>query len=111
MILIMGYGGQIEGADNKDISRTINDLSQREDDGDSFAVLEADPTTNDFMQTIVDGDGTFCVEYRERSKEKHYSVDGVLLTSVISLFQLYRAEDVAWKDAVAWKDISDTMEW
>lgn len=111
MILKTGYGVEVQNADADAIAGTLKALSEREDDGDNFAILEASPDANDYIQTALNEDKTFCVEYREHGKKKHYAVDRVLLEAVVLLFQSYRNGNNSWKQLPAWNDVSDTMEW
>lgn len=111
MLLKTGFGIEISDADNESIASTLKNLSEREDDGESFAVLEASPDINNYMQTIVDGNNTFHVEYREQKEKKQYAADNVPLALTISLFQAYRNGDFSWKQTIVWDDISQNMEW
>lgn len=111
MLLTTGYGIKILDADHESIASALKSLLERKGDGDSFAILETSEDTGDYIQTIVDGDDTFHVEYREQDKKKHYEADGVSLTTTIFLFQSYGEEDPSWRKAIAWVEVSETMQW
>lgn len=111
MLLETGYGVKVPDADSESIATTLKNLLVREDDGCSFAILEASLDTDDYIQAIVDGHNTFHVEYREQDNRKHYEADGISLMSVLYLFQAYRNGGGNWENAIAWQDASEKMQW
>ena len=70
---------------------------------DSFAILSRDAPT--YIQTSGSPSEGFVLEYQATSTDQHYrSIERALpLGTVANAFQLYAAEDPAWRSLVSWE--------
>jgi hypothetical protein len=69
---------------------------------DTFAVLELRPST--YIQTATEDDGSFVVEYRDGSSDKHFrAARPMRLDDVIAAFQSYLRQDDQWRSRFEWE--------
>jgi hypothetical protein len=70
----------------------------------SFAILGSRPAS--YIQTAVDDDGSFIVEYQDGSPDDHFrAAPPTALDDVIEAFQSYLRQDDAWKRRFEWRKV------
>jgi hypothetical protein len=109
MILNVAGELKIENPDTDVLKEKLYELLSRVND--AFVILVKSDEENDYMQAMIDGEGTFLVEYREGAAKKHYRVEHLGKEDTFSLFQDYLHAGAAWRQYVAWQDVSCTFSW
>src|SRR5437868_2616218 len=89
MILETDSQQRINNPTDETITSAIQSMLGDEDRED-FIVLMASDSENCFMQTVLDGEDTFTVEYRVG--ERHYMAERVSTLTTIELFRYYLHE-------------------
>ncbi len=79
-------------------------LASLNTEGNSFAVLEV--TDGTYIQTALQSDGDYIVEYQDGSPDRHYQAVCRDIARISAAFQAYAVDDEAWKSAFAWRRIA-----
>ena len=64
--------------------------------------LTVDRAEQDFIQTWLDDDGTYQLEYREDGPESHFVVHTSDAAVVVNVMWAWTIEDQSWRTAVEW---------
>ncbi|MGI5142451.1 MULTISPECIES: hypothetical protein [unclassified Streptomyces] len=72
---------------------------------DGFLVLECATEAHCYAQVWLRPDGTYELEYRDRSPAEHYQTRTVSADKVIAALVGWAAGEIAWRDAFQWNSI------
>jgi hypothetical protein len=86
----------------EDVDRSLRALTFPDN---SFAILAAGPQV--YIQTTMDDDGSFIVEYRDGSADDHYRASAeVAIDDVVRAFHSYLRQDDAWRSRFDWQKVN-----
>ncbi len=70
-----------------------------------FVILSQEPEV--YMQASGDGDGPYCLEYRDGDGDHHFSAAGELRKEdVLRAFLWYLTGDARWRSEFSWEKMS-----
>jgi hypothetical protein len=73
--------------------------------GNSFAILEQQPGF--YMQAVKNEDGSYDLEYRDGSRDKHFKTSSRLMDNIdlIDAFTSYLERDDGWRRRFEWEPL------
>jgi len=90
--------------DNPTREQVDQGLRGLEPSGRTFAILARDDYS--YIQTAVEGDGTFVLEFQDGSLDRHHRAARPLpLEDVTRAFRSYLAGDGAWRSGYEWEPL------
>lgn len=103
MILQVSHDEGIRTYEEPDADRIRNAI--RSLSIDEFAILERGDQR--YVQTYHEDDGTYALEYRAGSADKHYAVEGNVtdVEAVVAAFLGYHAGDESWNEPHEWEKL------
>lgn len=72
---------------------------------DGFLVLECAADADCYAQVWLRPDGTYELEYRDRSPAEHYQTRTLSADKVIAALAGWAAGEIAWRDTLQWNSI------
>lgn len=88
--------------DNPEWDEVLNYLDSLSQNGSLFAILKRERLY--YIQTHIDDEGLFDMEYREGSEERHYHVDLACNRKVMTdAFSSYFNGDNRWRTMLEWR--------
>lgn len=97
LVLATEDGTQLAPPSLDDLSQTIRSLTQPEN---GFAILSLEDEI--YLQLLLEEDGTFLIEYREGSADRHYQCSEVDIEDAVRIVQDYAVGNEAWKLSLPW---------